>query len=311
MATIGTAWQVSGLQAATPAQSIGQLSAASSTSGSIGTASAGYYFITEQGLNISYRLIPTYGYNLDHTLSLSGYAFATVPTAGTNQSVWNTRFIYQAEGWITKTKQFGAYAGSYQRPQTFMVQPQGAPDDGGDSGSYASTLTSGTLGPAGQVTTSSTYYDRRPWVTGDLEMNESVTQWNFFPSVSANPYLSEAQCASHTSSVEHTVNLFNSGKQAYVKFNSPHRSFYDAGVPTNQGESMAVPLQAGYKWGPYDPGAQTLAEVASFIDYVGQKMRTGHPYVPSMINHPYMDSYGNMVDLHAIPEYDVNRHSFV
>lgn len=310
MATVGSSWSVSGLTQATPNQSPGQLSAASSTSGSTSTPSAGDYLITKQSLSILYRLIPRFGFNLDHSLSLSGYAFAAVPTAGTSQSVWNTRMMYQADAWVSREKVTGAFAGSYSRPQTFTVQPHPAPDDGGDAGSYGSTLTSGTLGPAGVITTSSTYYDRRPWVTGDTELAQYTTQFNFFPSVSSHPFMSDTDKNNYTSSVENTINMFNDGEDTYTAFNSP-RNLYRAGLPTTKIEQLSVPIYVNYKWGPYDPGAQTLLEVSQFIDRVGDYVRTGHNGVPSMIPHGYTDSHGNPADLHRIPEYSTSRHSFV
>lgn len=289
MPTVNSAWQVSGLTQGLPGQSIGQLSAASSTSGSLVTASAGDYMIEHQALTIDYARVPIYNFATDHAMTVSGYAFAVVPTP----SVHRTQIQYMAQGVYKKAKVNGTFAGAYTSPQTFALYTTSAADAGG---MYTNQALSGILGVAGSIATSGAWYNRRPWVTGDEEVYRGVVQFNYYAQ-STDPDKTDAQQGLIASSMVHSMENFG----AYVACNMPEHGI--AGLPTEYGYKTIMPLNTLQLWGIYNPAQESQHMVPDFINHVGDLMKIGNDQVPSM-----RDANNG---LNTITEYETWRHSFV
>ena len=268
MATIAGTWQVSGLTPATPGQSPGQLSAVSSTSGSINTASAGVYLIEEQSLGINYHRIPIFNFAFDNTYTLSGYTFATVPTP----AVHNTQIQYMAQANYSRSRVYGGFAGSFTRTQKFTLHSTSAADGGG---MYTNQTVSGILGAAGEIATSASWYNRRPWVDTDTEVAHGVIQHNFYGR-SIDCEKTQQQQDHISSSLQETAFLHGS----YLAPNLPEAGI--PGFPTSLTIKAIMPLNTLMFWGIYNPGQESQHMVTEFIDYVGHHVKVGHDAVPSM-----------------------------
>lgn len=140
----------------------GMSSASATTSGLNGYNSSGPWLIEEQSMSIDYFRTPAWVTRQNVTsqdFALSG----GMPDSIVSGNLGGSKISARVEAYVKRVKTYDTYqTSSYNQPQRFTVSPNSTDINGLSYG----TITVGKLGPAGSITTTQKYYNRRPWVEG-------------------------------------------------------------------------------------------------------------------------------------------------
>ena len=307
-----TTWGVSGGAGYMDGTSgINFVSGATSALGNNDTS--GPWSIETQWLTLTYHRVPNgLSRNMltEADFTLSGFNPAVNTVSG---YLYGTALACNVQARATKSKSYDPYTTSaYHQPHKFQVNPLSADANGNSYGS----VSAGTFGPGGTVTTSQKFFNRRLWNDlVDVEYDDTIDAYSHWGLVSG-------------------VTSDWTGENVFVA-PIPSQSFAqklslflgDEWKGFNELSPVTVPdncsLYVGNHGYAFDPGAYTAqsdteADVINTLDTIGNYVRDGYQLYNSVRFNPSNNWNGYLADYPGSPadsnllctHYSINRHDY-
>lgn len=241
------------------------VSGLSPASGFVGASGqfSGPHYIEEQSLTVNYWRVPRYHFNNVQTTD-----FSLSSASPTDTRVSGNVVLTDVWAKVTaKTKIVKSYdrfnTSSYQQPQRFEILSTSADANGGTYGS----VTNGTLGPAGTITTSQKFYQRRPWETNDEEIDYTTQGYTyvFEPVYGADGGFSSTYFPLHPKQDDLVNDLTLYAIDKFPELNQPL-----AGI------SIYNVMPEGVLLGPYLAANEQTTFVEDVLDYCGNGISNGN-----------------------------------
>jgi len=263
----------------------------SAGSGTIGTfPTSGPWMIETQNLRFRYARVPVAGGDGKIDLSLSAADY-TVYHQGT--------YLHACYGGsYKKIKSYDFYpTSSFVQPQKFMVYSVSSDPSGNTYGDMPSG-TNVAFGPQGEVKTTQEWYYRRPWVDSvDVSVVTTLTPTLQTFGVARYEQTTPGTFVSATGGHQ-TNNLMGSMKRAWM----PSEEAFDTmGLgPDFISEASFI----DYKSGGYSTATETVADVWTTINVIGEILSTGEGGFSAT------GAIGEQYPPGVIAQYDISRHDF-
>jgi len=279
-------------------------------------AVSGPWSIETQELTLYYHRVPN-GHSrnklTESDFALSGYNPSVNTVSG---YLYGTEIACNVKARVTKSKSYDPYTTSaYHQPQKFQVNAASADANGNSYGN----VSAGTFGPAGTVTTSQKFFNRRPWDDAvDTVYDQTCVGYSHYGVVSGVPvspaYGSELQVY-----VQPVPSTAFAMKQSLFLGNE-WKGFNELSpitVPDNCNLVVGNEGLAG-DGGAYTAQSDTTADVLWALDFVGTCVQSGfklHNSVRFNPDHNWNGSlgwyHGATIDYSLLcADYNPNRHDY-
>ena len=245
------------------------------------------WFIEHQQLEIYYMRVP-YAYLVSASFGLSSVTAA--------HNITQTHLVAQVRATHRATSSVGTYnTSAYYQPQTFDVHPLSSDIYGNTYGN----LDSSNMGPMGIITTRQPYYSRTPYVASSHFglLNPNTPPLNAI-TVAAYKFIT----LSSLSGVQtyNPIPFYADFKYSIIPSWNPGTFVSDQEV------RVWAPQVYNGMYGAYSVASEPPNQFSNFIDAIGGSIAGSWLFaIPANTTGPFP-----VLD-QGIPQYDVNKHSYV